>query len=90
MNNLQLYVAIGLPTLAVLTSLIVSMVQISGIRGDLRENVREIRGDLRENMREIRSEIRDIRSDIKLITGSLNDLDTRVSRIEDKLGIVPR
>jgi len=43
MNNLQLYIANGLPTLAVLSSLAVSMFQISGIRDD----IREIRADLK-------------------------------------------
>ena len=68
MNNLQLYIAIGLPTVAVLSSLVISLFQISAVREDVRE----------------------MRSDIKLIVGSLNGLDNRVSRIEDKLGIVPR
>jgi hypothetical protein len=36
-SNLQLYIAIGLPTLAVIASLIVTLFQISGIRGDIRE-----------------------------------------------------
>ena len=37
MTDAQLYLAIGLPTLAVLASLTVSLVQISGIRGDIRQ-----------------------------------------------------
>ena len=43
MTNLQLYIAIGLPTLAVLASLTVSLIQISGIRDD----IREIRSDIK-------------------------------------------
>jgi len=43
MSNLQLYIAIGLPTVAVLASLTVSLFQISGIR----EDIREIRTDLK-------------------------------------------
>jgi hypothetical protein len=43
MTNLQLYIAIGLPTIAVLASLIISLIQISGIRDD----IREIRGDIK-------------------------------------------
>ena len=43
MTNVQLYIAVGLPTLAVLASLTVSLVQISGIR----EDIREIRDDLK-------------------------------------------
>ena len=42
MNNLQLYIAVGLPTVAVLASLI-SLAQISG----LREDMREIRSDIK-------------------------------------------
>lgn len=43
MTDLQLYLAIGLPTLAVLASLIVSLFQISGTR----EDIREIRADIK-------------------------------------------
>ena len=43
LSNLQLYIAIGLPTIAVLASMTVSLVQISAIREDLRE----IRSDIK-------------------------------------------
>lgn len=43
MNNVQLYIAVGLPTIAVIASLVISLVQISGIR----EDVREIRADIK-------------------------------------------
>ena len=43
MTNLQLYMAIGLPTIAVLAILVISLFQISGIRQD----VREIRSDMK-------------------------------------------
>lgn len=43
MTSVQLYIAIGLPTIAVLASLTISLVQISGIRDDLRE----IRADIK-------------------------------------------
>lgn len=43
MTDTQLYLAIGLPTLAVVTSLIISLFQMSGIR----EDIREIRSDIK-------------------------------------------
>jgi hypothetical protein len=43
MTNTQLYLAIGLPMLAVVTSLVISLVQISGIR----EDIRELRSDMK-------------------------------------------
>jgi hypothetical protein len=67
MNDLQLYIAIGLPTVAVLASLVVSLFQISAVRVDVRE----------------------VRMDVKLLTGKVADVDNRLSRIEDKLGLLP-
>ncbi len=43
MTNVQLYLAVGLPVLAIITSLIISLMQISGIR----EDIRELRGDMK-------------------------------------------
>lgn len=43
MNNTQLWIAVGLPIVAILTSLVISLVQISGIR----EDIRELRSDMK-------------------------------------------
>jgi hypothetical protein len=42
-SNLQLYIAIGLPTIALLASLTVSLIQVSAIR----EDIREMRSDIK-------------------------------------------
>jgi hypothetical protein len=59
MTNVQLYLAIGLPIVAVLTSLTVSLVQISNIRVDIES---------------LRADMREIRSDIKLLTGKVYEM----------------
>jgi hypothetical protein len=69
MTNLQLYLSIGLPTFAVLASLIVSLVQISGIRSELAA----VRGDVHD----LRADLREIRADIKLLTGKVYELMAR-------------
>ena len=66
MTNAQLYVAVGFPITAVLTALVVSLAQISGIKEDI--------ADLRTEMRDIRAELREIRSDIKLLTGNIYEM----------------
>jgi hypothetical protein len=43
MTDTQLYLAIGLPCLTVMASLVISLFQISGMR----EDIREIRADLK-------------------------------------------
>jgi hypothetical protein len=63
MSSLQLYIAVGLPTIAVITSLVISLVQIGAIRADMRMQLGAIREDIRE-----------IRSDINLLTGKVHEL----------------
>jgi len=67
MSNLQLYIAVGLPVIAVLTSMVISLVQISALREEMRTQIAGVRDDIRE----IREDIREIRSDIKLLTGKV-------------------
>jgi hypothetical protein len=59
MTNTHLYLAIGLPTLAIMTSLAINLFMVSGVR---------------ENIKEVREDIREIRSDIKLLTGKVYEL----------------
>ena len=63
MNNLQLYLAVGLSAIAVLASTVVSLVQISGIRDDMRE--------LRRSGEELR---REVNTKIDLLTGKFYEL----------------
>jgi hypothetical protein len=43
LTNVQLWIAVGLPVIAILTSLVISLVQISGMRDD----IRELRSDMK-------------------------------------------
>jgi hypothetical protein len=63
MSDLQLYIAVGLPIIAVITGLVISLVQIGAIRADMRMQLGAIREDIRE-----------IRSDINLLTGKVHEL----------------
>ncbi len=63
MTNLQLYLAVGLPVIAVLASMVVSLVQISGFRDDMRE----IRGDVRALRGEVNTKI-------DLLTGKVYEM----------------
>jgi hypothetical protein len=54
MTDIQLYLAIGLPIIAVLTSLTVSLLQVSAIRAEaarIHEDMRGLRADFREDMK---------------------------------------
>lgn len=63
MTNAQLYFAVGLPVFAIITSLILSLVQISGIREDMRQMRTEFRAD-----------IASIRVSIELLTGKVYEM----------------
>jgi len=59
MSDLQLYIAIGLPTVAVLASMTVSLIQISAIREDIRE--------IRNRLEVITSKLADLDTRVSLI-----------------------
>jgi hypothetical protein len=69
MTNMQLYLAVGIPTIAVLASLVISLFRISGIREDMRDVRSDVRSQISVLRDDIRSDVRDFRSDIKLLTG---------------------
>jgi len=96
MTDTQLYLALGLPIIAILTSLTISMLQISGIRGDMRgmraefrEDSHGLRADFREDLGGIRTGLREdmlaIRADLSALTGKVVEIDNRLTRIEERL-----
>ena len=74
MTDTQLYLALGIPVLAIVTSLIVSLVQVSGIRDDMRQMRAEFHSDLR-----------DFRNGFATLTGKVIEIDNRLTRIEERL-----
>jgi hypothetical protein len=78
MTEKELYLAIGLPMVAVLTSLIISLIQVTGIR----EDMRQMRGEFHSDTGELRREFNDTR---KEFTAALADM--RKEAREDRLRI---
>ena len=70
MTDIQLYLAVGLPIIAILTSLTVSILQVSAIRGEV---VR------------IHDDMRALRADLNTLTGKVIEIDNRLTRIEERL-----
>ena len=76
MTDVQLYLAIGIPTLAVLIGFLSNVVQLNTI--NTRISSLETRLDARFNSLEVKFDT---------LTGKVIDLDNRVTRIEAKLGL---
>jgi hypothetical protein len=72
----QLYLAIGIPTLAVLFGILTNVIQWNAMNA-------------RFNSLESRFNNMDVKLDVKFdtLTGKVIDVDNRVTRIEAKLGI---
>jgi hypothetical protein len=54
-----MYLAVGLPIVAILVSLVLYLFQISGIRGELSD---------------MRADLREMRADLKLLTGKVYEM----------------
>jgi uncharacterized membrane protein (DUF106 family) len=92
MTDTQLYLAIGIPIIAVLTGLTISLLQVSAIRGEvarIHEDMRGLRSDFREDMKamyaDFREDMRAIRTDLNTLTGKVIEMGNRLTRIEERL-----
>jgi hypothetical protein len=95
MSDVQLYLAIGIPMIAVLASLTVSLVHTSAIRRDIPElrsgasgetsttcrPALSIRDDVNGQISAIRDEVREIRSDIREIRLDIRLLNGMVDEL---------
>jgi hypothetical protein len=70
MTNNQLYLAIGLPCITIMVSLIISLIQLSAVK---------------DSIREIREDIRSLATKIDILIGKLAEMDTRLSVIEERV-----
>jgi hypothetical protein len=85
MTDTQLYLGLGIPVLAIMTSLIVSLVQVSGIREDMRQMRAEFHADYRALATDIRADFAALRADFAALTGKVIKIDNRLTRIEERL-----
>jgi len=92
MTDTQLYLAVGLPMIAVLTSLTISLLQVFAIRADaarIHGDMNGIHTDFRADMLAIRTDFREdmraIRADLNTLTGKVIEIDNRLTRIEERL-----
>jgi hypothetical protein len=79
MTDLQLYLAIGIPTFAVIVGILMNVVHHSAV------NARFNSVDARFNSVDARFNNLDVKFDT--LTGKVIEVDNRVTRIEAKLGI---
>jgi hypothetical protein len=85
MTNVQLYLATGVPIIAILISMTISLFQISGVRGSIQSLSRDIREDMREMRTEFREEMRLLRADLTTLTSKVIEIDNRLTRIEERM-----
>ena len=91
MTNVQLYYAIGIPTFAVLCSLMVGIFQLNHAVSQINLRFTSMEGRFvsmegRMNAVESRMDARMsvIGSDLKKIVRLLSDMDTRIARLEER------
>ena len=99
MSNLQFYIAVVLPMVAVLASLTISLIQISGIRTDFRIHQQQTREDFRDLRREFSDALQGLRDDMKIdraemkselagIREDIRSLTGKVAEIDTRLSVI--
>jgi hypothetical protein len=85
MTEGHLYLAISVSIIAMLASLTLSLIQVSGIREDMRTFHAETREDARALRSEFRQDLQGLRADLTALTGRVIEIDYRLTRIEERL-----
>ncbi len=67
-TNLQLYLAVGIPTFVLIAAMVMSLLYVSGIRGELygiRGEIRQTRSEIDKLSRQIEESVRGLHAAIK-------------------------
>jgi hypothetical protein len=85
MTETQLYLTIGMPTLAILVGILVNLVQFAALNGRL--TALETRIDARINALEMRFDARmsSLEAKFDILVGKVIEVDNRLTRVEERL-----
>jgi hypothetical protein len=86
-TDLQLYLAIGIPTLAVLVGILTNSVQLNAMSARFGSMENRIDGRIASIEARIDARFNNMEVKFDTLTGKVIDVDNRVTRIEAKLGI---
>jgi hypothetical protein len=96
MTETQLYLTVGMPTLAILVGILVNLVQFAALNGrltaletrmDARISALEARIDARMNALEARFDARmsSLEAKFDILVGKVIEIDNRLTRVEERL-----
>lgn len=80
MTNLQLYLAIGIPTIAVILGIIAGIFQTT----QLNARFTSLEVTMNARFSSIDSRFTLVEQDLKTIVRAMNDLDVRIARLEER------
>ena len=74
MTNAQLYIALGMPTLAILVGVLISGMQFAALRGEIQS--------LRGEMQSLSARLTSVETRLDMLLAKVMDIDTRLTRLE--------
>jgi hypothetical protein len=78
MANIQLYLAIGVPVIAIMLGMLFNHTRINDMR-DL------LRAEIQTSREQTRSDFNELKSMIQVMMSKIDELDTRLTRVEERL-----
>jgi len=85
MTNIQLYFAIGIPSLMVLIGVLVNAFTANQLGQQLGARITSLENTVNSRIGSLETRIGSLESRFDILTGKVADLDTRLSLIEDRL-----
>lgn len=92
MTDTQLYLAIGVPIIAIMLGMLFNHIRIGDVhtrindmRDLLRAEIQTSREQTRADTAELKGEMGELKTMLKVLMGKVDEMDTRLTRVEERL-----
>ena len=92
MTDVQLYLALGIPFLSIVTAMVISNSRINDMRDLLRAEIQSVRVETQGEFKAVHADLAEqrrildrIAAGIDALTGKVIDIDNRLTRLEERM-----
>jgi hypothetical protein len=85
MTNVQLYVAIGVPTFTILVGIVIGLIQSNHVLNQINLRFTSLENTMSTRFSSLEGRFNLMDSDMKTLVRASNDLDVRLARLKERL-----
>jgi hypothetical protein len=85
-TNLQLYLAIGVPVIAIMLGMLFNNIRMGDIHIRINDMRDLLRAEIQTSREQTRADSNEVKTMIQVLMSKMDEFDTRLTRVEERLG----